>query len=231
MEKLKIDLKKISKEEINAIVDFFNRGKVVVYPTDTIYGLGCRADDAEVISKIIKIKKREKRKPLLVLVDSIKMVKKYCYVSKWQEKVLRGVWLNKIPLAPFMQRGVRGRRVTVVLKSRKNSPYPPFTKGALSKKLTGGGDGLAVRLPKNDFLIKIIKKVGVPIVSTSVNVSGEKSLTSVKNIEKKIPPTPLYTKGAKMDLSNLVVDAGTLKGRPSMVVDLRDVNNIKILRK
>jgi tRNA A37 threonylcarbamoyladenosine synthetase subunit TsaC/SUA5/YrdC len=93
----------------------------------------------------------------------------------------------------------------------------------LPKQVLGGVKGkktLAVRLPKNDFLIKIIKKIGAPIISTSLNVQGEEVLKRPADLEKHF----------KKDLPDLVIDAGVLKGEASRVVDIRDISDIKILR-
>jgi L-threonylcarbamoyladenylate synthase len=91
----------------------------------------------------------------------------------------------------------------------------------LPAKLTDGLNSLAVRLPKNDFLIKIINEVDFPIVSTSLNKRGEKSLTNVQNLEKHFKYLP-----------DLAIDAQECKRtKPSRLVDLRDIKNIKIIRK
>ena len=209
---------------------------VVVYPTDTIYGIGCLATDKNAIKKIFKIKQRGKQKGMIILVDSIKMAKKYCEISKEQEKILEEVWLltkprpspllskerGKLPL-PFL---TKGEAVTLILKSR----------GILPKELSGGKKTLAVRLPKNDFLIKLIKKAGAPIVSTSLNLSGEKPLKNVKDLEKTLHVNLYFGSIRNKKIGNfkkkidLVIDAGTVKGRPSRVADIRDVEKIKIIR-
>lgn len=201
MEKIKINLKKISKKEINFIIECLKKGKVIIYPTDTIYGLGCLADNAKAIKKIYKIKKREAKKPLLVLVDSLKMAGKYCKINKEQGKFLKNIWPGPI---------------TVILEHKNKLPGI----------LTGAKKTLAVRLPKNDFLIKIIKRIKAPLVSTSVNISGERSLVSV---EKFItPPYPPLSRG--QTAPDLIIDAGKLIGKASAIVDTRDVKNIKIIR-
>ena len=198
MEYLKINLKKIAKDEIDLIVDYFKRGKVIVYPTDTIYGLGGLATDKKAIKKIFKIKGRIEKKPFLILVNSFKMLKKYCWVSRKQEKYLRKTW-----------RGARA--VSVILRKKRNLPY----------ELTGGQETIAVRLPKSEFLLKILSGINQPIVSTSLNKSGHKNLDSVSHLDN-------YFKKAKPDL---VVDAGVIKARPSRLIDIRDIGDIKILRK
>lgn len=252
MKIIKIDFKRPVKTEVDLIVDYFKRGKIVVYPTDTIYGIGCIATDKRAIDRIYKIKKRDKEKSLLVLVSSLAMAKRYCYVSRKQEEYLRRVWritsssVIKNPPSPPLLKG--GRPVSVILKSKE----------VLSKELAGGGDSLAVRLPNNELLVKMIRQVNAPIVSTSLNISGRKNLTNVSKIErylKKSPnppqspqpplsrgrpqggnqsPQPLNTRARgnnNKELPDLVVDVGEIKGKPSKLIDLTDINNIKILRK
>ncbi|MFA6106393.1 MAG: L-threonylcarbamoyladenylate synthase [Patescibacteria group bacterium] len=197
MERIKINFKSPGKKEIDLIVNFLNQGKVIAYPTDTVYGLGCLATDAKAVRKIFKIKKREKKKPLLILVKSLAMAKKYCRINKKQDEYLKMAWSRSVPLS-------------VVLESRGNLP----------RILRGGGRSIAVRLPKNDFLIKIIKKTGAPLVSTSLNLSGEPLIKDVSETEKIF----------KQYRPDLVIDAGELKAKPSRLVDLRDINHVKILR-
>jgi len=201
MEYIKLSLKNSDKRQINLIVDSFKSGKTVVYPTDTIYGLGCRADSVLAVKKILEIKKRDTRKSLIVLVSSLSMLKKYCYVNRAQTKYLKKAWDQTRP-------------TTVILKNR----------GLLPKEVSGGRDTLAVRLPnllKNEFLVKMIRGMKVPVVSTSLNLSGKKNLESVSNLNN-------YFKTAKPDL---VIDAGSLRAKPSRLVDIRDVKNIRVLRK
>jgi L-threonylcarbamoyladenylate synthase len=197
MECLKINLKKITKNEINLIINYLKRGKVIVYPTDTIYGLGCLATDKKAIKRIFKIKGREKKKPLLILVDGFKMLKKYCRISGKQEKYLKNAWK-------------KARATSVILRKKGNLPA----------ELTAGQESIAVRLPKNEFLLKILRGVGEPIVSTSLNLSGQKSLDSVRGLDN-------YFKKIKPDL---VVDAGVIKAKPSRLIDVRDLDDIKVLR-
>ncbi|HTX86537.1 MAG TPA: L-threonylcarbamoyladenylate synthase [Candidatus Nanoarchaeia archaeon] len=196
MQYFKIKINKFSAQEIGLIVDFLKKGKVIVYPTDTIYGLGCLATDKKAINKIYRIKKREKKKPLLVLISDFKMLRKYFKVDKKQLAYLRKIWPGK---------------VSVILNKKSN--LPGYVSGRLSS--------VAVRLPKSGFLTKMIKELGAPVVSTSLNLSGQPHLERVSGLKK-------YFKKNRPDL---VIDAGTIKGRPSKLIDLRDVDKIKILRK
>lgn len=187
---------KALKEQVDIVVDYLKRGKVIVYPTDTIYGIGCMATDQKAIDKIYKIKKRDKKKPLLILVNSYAMLKKYCYVSKKQGEYLKKIWPGP---------------VTVILKNKNNLPA----------NLTHEKSELAVRLPNSQLLRKIIKEAMAPLVSTSLNISGEGNLTDVGNVSHYF----------KNNFPDLIVDAGRIEGKPSKLINLVDINNIIIIRK
>ena len=209
MQILKININKITQEKIDLIAGYLKSGKVIAYPTDTVYGLGCDARDAAAITRVNKIKGEKGKKPLLVLISDFKMLKKYCFVNTLQMEYLKSVWEKPHPSLSLVRRGVL-RPVTVILKRRPILP----------DELTGGLNSIAIRLPKNDFLIKIINQAGFPVVSTSLNKKGGKPLLEVKNLEKYFKYLP-----------DLAVDAGTLKGKPSRLVDIRDIKNVKIIRK
>jgi len=202
MQTIKINPNKIIQTDIDLIVDYLKRGLVIAYPTDTVYGLGCDANNAEAIKKINKIKEEKTNKPLLVLISDFKMLQKYCFFNQEQERYLHDVW-------PACAGGPGP--VTVILKRKPILPV----------ELTGGQNSLAVRLPDNDFLIKIISEAGFPIVSTSLNKKGEKPFTNVENLEKHFKYLP-----------DLVINAGECeRTKPSRLVDIRDINNIKVIRK
>lgn len=206
MKKVGINLKKIDKDIFDLIANFLDKGRVIAYPTDTIYGLGCRADKKNAIKKIFKIKQRKSDQPLLILVSSINMAKKYCHINKRQEAYLKKKWPG-----PF----------TFILEGKNKLP----------KELSGGATTIAVRLPKNDFILKVIERIKLPLVSTSLNISGKESLTRVDGLEKYFnPPNPLLERG-RVALPDLIIDAGEIKGAPSTLIDLRDMENIKVLRK
>jgi len=198
MKIVSINLNKISKEIISEIADYINRGKIIAYPTDTIYGLGCDALNRKAIKKIFRIKKRNEKKPLLMLANNFNIIKKYCLVNKQQIDYLKKIWP-----AP----------ITVILKRKKNT----------IKDLAGADDSLAIRIPDNNFLKLLLKKLKRPITSTSLNISGEKNFNNPKNIE-------IYFIGLKPDI---VIDAGNIfiPGKPSKIIDIRDIKNIKIIRK
>jgi L-threonylcarbamoyladenylate synthase len=172
-------------------------GEVLMMPSDTIYGLSCRADNSKAVSRVFSIKKRDKSFPLIILVSSLNMAKKYCNINTHQEIVLKKIWASQRP-------------TSVLLKHRN----------LLVKGVTAGSPYLAVRLPKSDFLRKIIKALAVPIVSTSANFSGQAVINSEeaeKYFHQKIRP-------------DLVLISEPNKSKASKLISLDDKGYIKILR-
>ncbi|MDP3764419.1 MAG: L-threonylcarbamoyladenylate synthase [bacterium] len=133
-----------SKEAALALL----KGRVVVYPTDTLYGMGVNAFDNDAIRKIFAIKKRSDKKPLPVMVNSISMAKALAVIDKPREKILKNFWPG-----PF----------TFILKK----------KPSISFLLTAGRSSIALRMPDNYFCQSVITDFEGPITATSANISGE----------------------------------------------------------
>ena len=184
----KINLKNPDQKVLAAVAAACRQQAVIVYPTDTIYGLGCRADKTAPISRVKKIKKRDPQKPLIVIVSSLNMAKKFCFISRQQEDQLKKIWSGCRP-------------TTVVLRRRPGLPAA----------LAPGKKTLAVRLPKNDFLRKMVRMVGVPLVSTSFNLSGQPVKNEVHFLAERqeYPGDP-----------DLVLDGGRRPSRASRIIDL-----------
>jgi L-threonylcarbamoyladenylate synthase len=186
------------------------KNNIFVYPTDTIYGLGCKATDKKAVRELFKIKKRDKNKPMIVLLGSYCMAKEYFFISKKQEKFLRIVWPRTSRDARKEKLDYKIKSTTVILKSRRNLP---------SELLGSDGSG-AVRLPYYPALIREIKKIGVPIVSTSLNISGKAALKNLKNIKKYFG----------FDIPVLFEDLDFKQRKASQIVDIRDMDDIRVLR-
>ncbi len=197
MEVMDINLNEIKINDQEKISTSLKRGQVVVLATDTIYGFTCLADNQEAIKKIRKIKKRKKDKNFIVLVSSLKMAETYCYFSEKQKQRLSYLWRQSPPSS-------------IILNSR----------GQLAPSLEQSGS-LALRLPKSDFLITIIRRLGKPLVSTSFNFSGQ-ALIDINKAEL------VFNK--KNMAPDLIVRAGqNQSSRPSRLIDGRWAQEI-ILR-
>jgi L-threonylcarbamoyladenylate synthase len=208
MKIINIDLENFSKEGVEVVAGEILKGEVVVLPTDTVYGLSAIVTSKKAIRKIYKIKKRtpKQQKHLLLLVKSFCMVRRYCFLTIKQHRYLKERWVEG------------NRALTVILRGRRDY----FRERNINLfELISDDDGVAVRRPDNKFLLELIKIVGEPIVSTSLNIAGEAELKDVSRVDK-------YFKEAKPDV---IVDVGELpKRKPSRLEDLRDMNDIKIYR-
>ena len=197
----KEDLKNIRPAAMTALIAQLRQGKVVVLPTDTIYGLSCLATKTRALKKIEQLKRRAVRKPFIILMANLAMLKKYTFVSRTQAALLKKLW------APGQ------RPTTVILPSR----------GLLPPLVDQTAVGLACRLPKKEFLIKILKTVKQPVVSTSLNISGQAPLRDVRKISKVFKE--------KNNLPAAVLDIGLPRqSKPSRLLDLRNPKKIMILR-
>lgn len=158
-------MKTITKKEMFENLDFYldeiKAGKIFVYPTDTIYGIGCDAMNVEAIMKIRDIKARDD-KPMSVIVPSIDWINENCSVAdEFKDE------LNVLP-----------GKYTFILKLENNE--------AIAKvELIGELDGLGCRMPDNWFS-SVVSKLGKPFVTTSVNVTGEDHLINPEELKAGI---------------------------------------------
>lgn len=148
------------ESEIERSIAYLNRGDIILYPTDTVWGIGCDARNSEAIEKIYQIKKRESNKAMLCMVSDFAMLKQYVHVHPDIE-----TYLKKIE-----------RPTTVIY---------PEAKG-LSPKLKALDGSIAIRVVNDPFCTPLIKKFGAPIVSTSANLSKHPNPSSYEEIEKSI---------------------------------------------
>ncbi|MFH1037030.1 MAG: L-threonylcarbamoyladenylate synthase [Patescibacteria group bacterium] len=198
MKTVRIDKNDVGKY-VKIVADAIKNGKVIVAPTDTVYGLIADAMNKKAVERVFKIKKREKGNPLPIFVKDIKMAKKFVHIDKNQEKILKSVWPGK---------------VTVVLKSK--------IKNQKSKIYGVSKNTIALRIPKYNFINKLLGAASFPLTGTSANISGKPSSTKIKEIIKQF-------KGQKYQ-PDLFIDAGNLKkSLSSIIVDITS-EEIKILR-
>ena len=153
----------LTKEEFLNKKKFFIKeiksGKIFIYPTDTIYGIGCNATNEQAVDKIRNIKSRES-KPLSVIAPNKKWIKNNCVINENTK-----LWLKKLP-GPY----------TLILELKN--------KKAVAKNVTSTNT-LGVRIPKNWFSA-IISKSNLPFITTSVNLSGQPHITSIPQLSQEI---------------------------------------------
>ena len=138
------------QNEVNKALEILKKGGTLIYPTDTVWGLGCDATDEDAVKKIYRIKQREESKSLIILVSSFDMLKEY------------------IPVIPEQLLTVlrEADRPTTVIY---NNPV------GLAKNVVAQDQTVGIRIIRERFCVALIDAFGKPIVSTSANVSGHAS--------------------------------------------------------
>lgn len=153
---------KISEDDYESAVDvahaLLHSGGVLLYPTDTVYGIGCDATSQEALDKIHRIKGIAGPKPMSVLVPDLGMVEYYCETGVWEDMILR-----KYLPGPY----------TFILKKRRYIPA----------SLT---DKLGIRIPESKFCQELCREFGKPIVTTSANITTHEPPTMFEDIEKSV---------------------------------------------
>ena len=142
------------------IIQILKSGGTILYPTDTIWGIGCDATNIDAINKIFEIKKREKNKSMIILVENEKRLQDLVDVPEMAWEIID---LSEKP-------------VTIVYENPRGLP----------KELLAEDGSIGIRLVKNDFCKKLITKLNKPLVSTSANFSGEKSPLKFSDISQEM---------------------------------------------
>ncbi|HCX27957.1 MAG TPA: threonylcarbamoyl-AMP synthase [Candidatus Portnoybacteria bacterium] len=146
-----------SEEAIIEAAKVMLKGGVVVFPTDTVYGLGCDATDEAAIRKVFRMKGRDKKKALAVVVRDIAMAKKISFIDKRLERALEVIWPGA---------------VSVILWRRHKLP----------EVLTAGGEKIALRIPDYKLTYLLAENMGRPYVATSANLSGEQATIKISQV-------------------------------------------------
>ncbi|HJH60211.1 MAG TPA: threonylcarbamoyl-AMP synthase [Bacteroidetes bacterium] len=137
------------EQEVNRCVDYLKQGKVILYPTDTIWGLGCDATNSKAVERLFRIKNRPLGKGLIILVDSIERISDYVVNMPAVARDLIAAAHNPLSIIYSESKG-------------------------LAKNISADGT-VCVRVTSNELCKEVIKKFGRPITSTSANISGDPS--------------------------------------------------------
>lgn len=181
MELIKINLQNPENEKIKHAINILENEGTVVYPTDTIYGLGANIHSENAIKKIYSLKKRSFDKPISVCVSDISEIKKIAYLDKIGEEIVK-----KILPGPF----------TIILRKKES----------ISSLLTAGKDKIGIRIPDNLVCRELSR--GFPITATSANLSGKSVPESVNEVIKQLGESvDLILDGGKLqDEPSTVID-------------------------
>jgi len=149
------------QNDINQSIQVLAQGGLILYPTDTVWGIGCDATNPEAVEKIFKLKQRHDSKALICLVADDRMLSKY---------------IKKIPDVAYDILDVSEEPITIIYDDARQ----------LANNLIAADNSIAIRIPNDEFCFQLLRKFNKPIVSTSANISGQPTPKSFKEISNEI---------------------------------------------
>jgi L-threonylcarbamoyladenylate synthase len=149
------------ENELNNALDVLRSGGIILYPTDTIWGIGCDATNKEAVQRIYDIKKRDDRKSMLILLSNINRLSSY---------------LDQVPELAYDIIEMTNKPTTIIYSGAKN----------LAENLIADDGSIGIRITQEEFSAKLCDRFNKPVVSTSANISGDPFPVSFGDISKKI---------------------------------------------
>lgn len=185
-------------DDLKKATEILKGGGIILYPTDTIWGIGCDATNVEAVQRIYEIKKREDSKSMLVLMENPGLLERYV------EEVPEVAWdLVEISTTPL----------TVIYPGAKN----------LAANLVADDRSIGIRFTKEKFTSQLLQRFRKPLVSTSANISGEKSPAFFDEISDEMKSQVDYIVEYRQE--------DTTPAQPSSIIKLGPGGQIDIIRK
>ena len=151
---------KIIDDELNKVAEILKNGGIVIFPTETVYGIGANAFNEQSVKRIYEVKNRPDEKPLSIMVSGIEEIEKYAIIQNDVERKI---------IETFMP-----GPITVILKK----------KPGVFDYISSGKDTIGIRIPDNKIILSILNRLKFPIVAPSANISGMPSGIELKGILK-----------------------------------------------
>jgi len=149
------------KEEIYKVVEILKRGGIILYPTDTVWGIGCDAANSEAVQKIYKLKQRAESKTMICLVNNFGMLERH---------------VDNVPNVAYNIIELAAKPTTIIY----DNP------AGVAENLIAEDNTLGIRIVQNNFCQRLIRKLGKPLVSTSANIAGKPTPKSFEEIDEAI---------------------------------------------
>jgi len=174
------------EEEIEKVKEDLLKGETVAFKTDTVFGLACIYDDPIAIKKVYAAKSREEKKPLPMMCGNIDMIEQVAYVSNKTRKIMEA----------FMPGAI-----TIIYKK----------KDVISSEITCGKDTIGIRIPNDDWILKLINMIGKPLLVTSANISNMPSLHKWEEVYEELNGKidGIVMGEADGDLASTIVDCSS----------------------
>lgn len=172
--------------DVAAAVAALKRGEVILYPTDTVWGLGCDACNAEAVAKIFQIKRRDDSRQMLVLASGYPMLERY---------------VEEVPEIAYDLIEVADKPLTIIYDKAKG----------LSPNLSGSDGSIGIRITRERYSSELCKRLGRPIVSTSANISGQPAPAIFSQISPEIIEAADYVAFYRREDTSVTPPSGIIK--------------------
>jgi L-threonylcarbamoyladenylate synthase len=202
------------REEIQKALEVLRGGGVILYPTDTVWGIGCDATNPEAVARVYAIKKREDSKSLVLLASDMDMICRY--VKEVPEMAVQLVEVNDKPMTIIYPDAVAG-------PAPADGVMPQPCRTCLAFNTVAEDGTVGIRIPMMDFCQQLVSRLGRPLVSTSANISGEPTPKRFSEISPAILEAVDHT----VDPS---LEAGST-GKSSSIIKVGLDYSIEIIRK
>lgn len=185
------------RDEIHNALETLKRGGLILYPTDTVWGIGCDATNADAVDKLYALKQRQESKAMICLVSDFKMLEQF---------------VEEVPDVAY----------DILKYARKPTTIIYDDPIRVAENVVAPDNTLAIRVTKDDFCNKLIRKFRKPIVSTSANISGHKTPDSFEDIDPEIIKNVDYV---------VNLQRKTKSGKPSSIIKLSNDGKVSVVRK
>ena len=154
-------MENVFEEDIRNCIDVLKKGGLILYPTDTIWGIGCDATNAEAVKRVYELRQRADNKAMIVLVDDASLLERY---------------MHEVPEMAYQLIEVADKPLTIVYDDAKN----------IATNLLGDNNSVGIRVTSERFSKELCRRFRRPVVSTSANISGKPSALNFLEISQEI---------------------------------------------
>lgn len=205
------------KEAIQQALEVLRSGGIILYPTDTVWGIGCDATNPAAVARIYEIKQRSDSKSLVLLASDMDMVCRY--IKEVPEMAVQLVEVNDKPMTIIYPGAIAGPSPAAIPAAELPKP----DRNALAFNTVAEDGTIGIRIPMMDFCQQLISRFGRPIVSTSANISGEPTPKNYSEISDDI-------RSAVDHIVDPSLERGST-GRSSSIIKVGLDYSIEIIRK
>ena len=185
----------MTKNKIENAKKLLRSGELVIFPTETVYGLGGNANDKNAIKRIYNIKKRPANNPIICHFKGLKEIKKDFYLSKLEELLAKKLWPGPI---------------TLILRKKTNSK--------ISQLVSNKSSYIGCRIPKDRIALQLLKSLNFPVAAPSANFSERTSVTKYEDLDKNLIKKIFTIKGEQ---SKLGLESTVIKVKKNIIEVLR----------